>query len=314
MEQKYVPISNNKHIARDITELIGGTPMIRISKMSGSDDAAIYAKLEWYNIGGSVKDRMALYIIEDAEKSGKLKDGKTIIEATSGNTGISYAMIAAAKGYKIKIVLSESVSIERRKIIKAYGAELVLSPGDKGTGGAIELKRKIVAENRDKYVDLDQFSNQANILAHYETTGKEIIDQTDGDVDMVVMGLGTGGTGVGVSKRLKEHNRDIKTVGVIPKLGFSIQGLRNPKDTFPTELHDEKYFDEIIEIQGEEIHETLKTARDLAKKDGLFVGMSSGAAMYIALKKAKELGKGKKIVVIFPDNGYKYLSTCLFED
>jgi len=314
MEQKYIPISNNKHIAKDITELIGGTPMIKISKISDPDDAAIYAKLEWYNIGGSVKDRMALHIIEDAEKNGKLKDGKTIIEATSGNTGISYAMIAAAKGYKIKIVLSESVSIERRKIIKAYGAELVLSPGDKGTGGAIELKRKIVAENRDKYVDLDQFSNQANILAHYETTGKEILDQTGGDVDMIVMGLGTGGTGVGVSKRLKEHNKDIKTVGVIPKLGFSIQGLRNPKDTFPTELHDDKYFDEVIEIQGEEIHETLKTARDLAKKEGLFVGMSSGAAMYVALKKAKELGNGKKIVVIFPDNGYKYLSTCLFED
>ncbi|MCK5234511.1 MAG: PLP-dependent cysteine synthase family protein, partial [Candidatus Aenigmarchaeota archaeon] len=272
MEQKYMPISKNRHIAKDITELIGGTPMIEISKMSSPDDATIYAKLEWFNIGGSVKDRMALHIIEDAEKSGKLKEGKTIIEATSGNTGISYAMIAASKGYKIKIVLSESVSIERRKIIKAYGAELVLSPGDKGTGGAIEIKRKIVAENRDKYVDLDQFSNQANILAHYETTGKEIIDQTGGDVDMIVMGLGTGGTGVGVSKRLKEHNEDIKTVGVIPKLGFSIQGLRNPKDTFPTELHDEKYFDEIVEIQGEEIHDTLKTARDLAKKEGLFVG------------------------------------------
>ena len=314
MEQKYMPISKNRHIAKDITELIGGTPMIEISKMPGPDDATIYAKLEWFNIGGSVKDRMALHIIEDAERSGKLEKDKTIIEATSGNTGISYAMIAASKGYKIKIVLSESVSVERRKIIKAYGAELVLSPGDKGTGGAIEIKRKIVAENRDKYVDLDQFSNQANILAHYETTGKEIIDQTGGDIDMIVIGLGTGGTGVGVSKRLKEHNKDIKTVGVIPKLGFSIQGLRNPKDTFPTELHDEKYFDEIVEIQGEEIHDTLKTARDLAKKEGLFVGMSSGAAMYVALNKAKELGKGKKIVVIFPDNGYKYLSTCLFED
>ncbi|MCK5290205.1 MAG: pyridoxal-phosphate dependent enzyme, partial [Candidatus Aenigmarchaeota archaeon] len=143
-----MPISKNRHIAKDITELIGGTPMIEISKMPGPDDATIYAKLEWFNIGGSVKDRMALHIIEDAERSGKLEKDKTIIEATSGNTGISYAMIAASKGYKIKIVLSESVSIERRKIIKAYGAELVLSPGDKGTGGAIELKRKIVAENR----------------------------------------------------------------------------------------------------------------------------------------------------------------------
>ncbi|NOQ55509.1 MAG: pyridoxal-phosphate dependent enzyme, partial [Nanohaloarchaea archaeon] len=275
-------------ITQNITELIGHTPMIKIQNMVGVNAAEICAKLEWFNAGGSVKDRMALYIIEDAEKKGKLKKNKTIIEATSGNTGISYAMIAAMKGYKIEIVLPECVSVERRKIIKAYGAKLILSPGAKGTGGAIELKRKIISENEGKYVDLNQFCNQANILAHYETTGKEIIDQTDGKLDMVIMGLGTGGTGVGISKRMKEYNKDIKVVGVIPKLGFSVQGLRNPKESFPTELHDDMYFDEIVEITGDEIPATLEAGRDLAKKEGLFVGMSSGAAMYVAMKKARE--------------------------
>ena len=311
MEQKYDTATK---ITQSITELIGNTPMIKIQKMTDVGDAEICAKLEWFNVGGSVKDRMALYIIEDAERKGKLKKDKIIIEATSGNTGISYAMIAAMKGYKIEIVLPECVSVERRKIIKAYGAKLILSPGAKGTGGAIELKQKMIAENKDKYVDLNQFCNQANILAHYETTAKEIIDQTDGHVDMVIIGLGTGGTGVGISKRLKEYNKDIKVIGIIPKLGFSVQGLRNPKESFPTELHDDKYFDEIIEITGEEIPATLEAGRDLAINEGLFVGMSSGAAMYVAMKKAKELGKGKRIVVIFPDNGYKYLSTCLFEE
>ncbi|MCK5593676.1 MAG: cysteine synthase family protein [Candidatus Aenigmarchaeota archaeon] len=311
MEQKYDTATK---ITQSITELIGNTPMIKIQKMTDVGDAEICAKLEWFNVGGSVKDRMALYIIEDAERKGKLKKDKIIIEATSGNTGISYAMIAAMKGYKIEIVLPECVSVERRKIIKAYGAKLILSPGAKGTGGAIELKQKMIAENKDKYVDLNQFCNQANILAHYETTAKEIIEQTDGHVDMVIIGLGTGGTGVGISKRLKEYNKDIKVIGIIPKLGFSVQGLRNPKESFPTELHDDKYFDEIIEITGEEIPATLEAGRDLAINEGLFVGMSSGAAMYVAMNKAKELGKGKRIVVIFPDNGYKYLSTCLFEE
>lgn len=311
MEQKK---ETTTKITQSITELIGNTPLIKIQKMTGINDAEICAKLEWFNIGGSVKDRMALYIIEDAERTGKLKKDKTIIEATSGNTGISYAMIAAMKGYKIEIVLPECVSVERRKIIKAYGAKLILSPGAKGTGGAIELKQKIISENKDKYVDLNQFCNQANILAHYETTAKEIIDQTDGHVDMVIMGLGTGGTGVGISKRMKEYNKDIKVIGVIPKLGFSVQGLRNPKESFPTELHNDKYFDEIIEITGEEIPATLEAGRNLAKKEGLLVGMSSGAAMYVAQMKARELGAGKNIVVIFPDNGYKYLSTCLFEE
>ncbi|MEA3229387.1 MAG: cysteine synthase family protein [archaeon] len=314
MEQKYETVGKMRYIARNIMDLIGNTPMIKISNMTSEDYATIYAKLEWYNVGGSIKDRMALYIIEDAEMSGKLNREKTIIEATSGNTGIAYAMIAAVKKYKIKIVMPESVSIERRKIIKAYGAELVLSPGERGTAGAIELKKKMLSEEPDKYVDLDQFKNQHNILANYMTTGKEIIEQTEGKVDMVVAGIGTAGTSVGISKRMKEYNKDIKIVGIVPKLGICIQGLRNPKDSFPTELYDEKYFDEIIEISGDNITESFKMARELAKKEGLFVGMSSAVAMYVAKDKAKELGKDKNIVVIFPDNGDKYLSSCLFEE
>jgi cysteine synthase len=300
-------------VANDITELIGRTPMVKINKLTKPKDATIYAKLEWYNIGGSVKDRMALYILRKAEAEGKLKKKKTILEATSGNAGIALAMLAAVMGYKIILVMPESVSIERRKIIKAYGAELILSPGEKGTAGAIELKEKLLKENSKKYVEVNQFEDPANILAHYETTGKEILEQTGGKVDMVVVGVGTGGTGVGISKRVKEYNPKIKVVGVVPKLETNIQGLRNPKDRYPTKLFKEEYFDEIVEIGKNEIERTFEVARELAKKEGLLAGMSSGAIMYVALKKAKELGKGKTIVAVLPDGGERYLSTKLFE-
>lgn len=286
--------------------------MVKINKLVAKSDATIYAKLEEFNIGGSVKDRMALYLIEDAEKNGKLKE-KVLIEASSGNTGIAMAMIAAVKGYEIEIVIPESVSLERRKLIKAYGAKLILSPAAKGTGGAVEMKDKLIAENPEKYVNLDQFSNPANIKAHYETTANEIIEQTKGKLDMVVLGLGTAGTGVGVSKRLRKFNPRIKIIGVFPELGSAIQGLRHPKELNPTKLFDEKYFDEIIEIKKGEIPETFKIARLLANKEGILAGMSSGAAMYIAIKKAQELGTGKIIVTILPDTGERYLSTSLFE-
>jgi cysteine synthase len=300
-------------VANNITELIGRTPMVRINKLTGPNDATIYAKLEWYNIGGSVKDRMALYLIEFAEAAGRLKKDKTLLEATSGNTGIALAMIAAAKGYKLAIVMPESVSIERRKIIQAYGAELILSPGEKGTGGAVELKLKLLKENPEKYVDIDQFRDPANILAHYQTTGKEIIEQTNGKVDMIVVGVGTAGTGVGTSMRVKEYNRNIKIVGVMPKLGVSIQGIRNPNETYPTQLYRKESFDEIIEISNEEVNETFEVARKTAREEGLLVGMSSGAILHVAFKKAKQLGKGKIIVAILPDSGEKYLSTTLFQ-
>jgi len=300
-------------VANSIIDLIGKTPLVRINKLTGPEDATVYAKLEWYNIGGSVKDRMGLYLINYAEAAGKLKNDKTILEATSGNTGIALAMIAAAKGYKIAIVMPESVTVERRTLIRAYGAELILSPGEKGTGGAIEVKQKLLREHPDKYIDIDQFKDPANIVAHYETTGREILEQTKGDVDMIVVGVGTAGTGVGTSMRVKEFNPNIKVVGVMPKLGVSIQGLRNPDEPYPTQLFRRERFDEIIEITKEELPQTFEVARRLAREEGLIIGLSAGSIMYVALEKARALGKGKTIVAVLPDNGMKYLSTPLFE-
>ena len=300
-------------VAKDITGLIGKTPLLRINKLVGIDDAQLFAKLEWYNIGGSVKDRMSLYIIEQAEAAGRLDKDKTILEATSGNTGIALAMIAAAKGYRIKIVMPESVSVERRKIIQAYGAELVLSPGVHGTAGAIDVKLNLLREHPDEYVDVDQFKDPANILAHYQTTGNEIWEQTGGSINMVVVGVGTGGTGVGTSMRLKEYNPHISVVGVTPRLGVSIQGMRNPKENNPTQLFREKWFDEVIEVDEEEKKKAFETARLAARKEGLLVGMSAGAILEVAVRKASELGSDKCIVAVLPDSGEKYLSTPLFE-
>lgn len=301
------------NIANNVLDLIGNTPMVKISKLVGENDATILAKLEWYNIGGSIKDRAALYLIKKAEEEGRMNPDKIILEATSGNTGIALAMISAVKGYKVAIVLPESVSVERRKIIKAYGAELILSSATKGTGGAIELKQHLLKENPDKYVDINQFKDPANILAHYETTGKEILEQSDEKVDMIVVGVGTAGTGVGISKRVKEFNPNIRIVGMTPKLGVSIQGLRNPKESYSTQLFNRDAFNEIIEITQEEMQTIFEVTRKLAREEGLFVGLSAGAIMYVALKKAKELGRGKVIVAVLPDSGMKYLSTTLFE-
>lgn len=301
-------------IASNIIDLIGETPLVRMNRIINKDWAAVYAKLEWYNIGGSVKDRMAKYLIEYAESAGILNQGKVILEATSGNTGIALAMIAAAKGYKITLTMPESVSIERRKIIKAYGAELILSPGAKGTGGAVELKQQMIKKEPNRYVDIDQFKDPANIMAHYQTTGKEIIEQSNGKLDMVVVGVGTAGTGLGVSRRVKEYNHEIKIVGVIPKLGVSLQGLRNPKEPYPTQLFKKEHFDKIVEITSDEMPDIFKTARGLAEKEGLLVGISSGAIMYEALKQAEKIGKGKTIIAILPDSGMKYLSTGLFKE
>ncbi|MFX1464848.1 MAG: PLP-dependent cysteine synthase family protein [Promethearchaeota archaeon] len=300
-------------VANSITDLIGKTPLLKINNLTDPNRATVYAKLEWYNIGGSVKDRMALYLLEYANVAGKLSNSKTILEATSGNTGIALAMIAAAKGYKIAIVMPESVSVERRRVIKAYGAELILSPGVKGTGGAVELKQELLRENPDKYIDIDQFKDPANILAHYETTGKEILEQTKGKVNMIVVGIGTAGTGVGTSLRVKEHDPKIKIIGVMPKLGISVQGLRNPGEPYPTQLFRRECFDEIIEISKEELPKTFEVARRVAKEEGLLIGLSAASIMYIALQKAKELGEGKTVVAILPDDGMKYLSTSLFK-
>ena len=300
-------------ITRNISELIGNTPMIRINKLTGPDDAPVFAKLEMFNVGGSVKDRAALSLIEIAEASGILTKDKTILEATSGNTGIALAMIGAYKGYKVTIIMSESASMERRKIIKAYGAELLLTPGEKGTAGAIELKEKLVAENPGKYVPTDQFSNPANIFAHYTGTANEIIRQMDGKIDMVVMTVGTGGTSSGIALRMKEFNSGIRIVGVTPALGVKIQGIRNPKEPNPSRLVRLDYFDEFIELDENMKKASFETGRKAASSEGLLLGQSSACALHIALQKAKEMGPGKNIVVIFPDNGFKYLSTDLFE-
>ena len=300
-------------IYKNVLNLIGNTPIVKINKLTGENDAMVLAKLEEYNIGGSIKSVMALRMIEGAEKSGKLNKNKTIIESSSGNTGIAMSIIAAVKGYKITIIIPASVSVERRKLIKAYGAELILSPGEKGTDGATEMKKRLIAENYGKYADLDQFKNPANVLAHYNITGKEILAQTEGKVDMVVLGIGTAGTGVGVSKCLKEYNAKIKIVGVMPEIGAKIQGLRNSEELKQTDLFQNNAFDEIIEIKKELVPKVFTISKMLAQKEGILAGISSGAAMYIALQKAKELKKGKTIVVILPDNGERYLSTDLFE-
>ena len=299
-------------VANSITDLIGNTPLLRINRLTGPNDATVYAKLEWYNIGGSVKDRMALYLIEHAESAGRLSRDKTLLEATSGNTGIALAMIAAAKGYRIAIVMPESVSLERRKIISAYGAELILSPGAKGTGGAVELKLRLLKEHPNDYIDIDQFRDPANILAHYQTTGKEILRQTNGKVDMIVVGIGTAGTGVGTSMRVKQYNPDIRIVGVMPRLGVGIQGLRNPRELYPTQLFRSEHFDEVAEISKEELPSTFEVARAASTQEGLLMGISSGAILHVALRKAKELHKGKTIVAVLPDGGDRYLTTSLF--
>ena len=299
-------------IAQGITELIGRTPLVRINRLTGPEDATIYAKLEWYNIGGSVKDRMALYLIEQAESAGRLVDGRRILEATSGNTGIALAMIAAAKGYPITITMPESVSVERRKILEAYGAELILTPGTQGTAGAIEGKKQLLRERPEGFVDLDQFSDPGNILAHYQTTGREILEQTGGRVDVIVVGVGTAGTGVGVSLRLREVQPSVQIVGVMPRLGFSIQGLRNPSEPNPTRLFRRESFDEVVEIPQGATPAICDVARRAAREEGLLIGLSSGAILGVALRKARDLGQGKTVVAVLPDHGTRYLSTDLF--
>lgn len=296
-----------------ILDLIGHTPMVKINKMVGPEDAEIYAKLEKMSVGGSVKDRLGLYLIMEAEKKYPDIKDRTIIEATSGSTGIALAMIGAMKGYKVAIVMPESVSLERRKIIKAYGAELILSPGAEGTGGAIAIKKEMIAKEPEKYAPVDQHESPANAQGHFETTAEEIMQDTGGNIDMVVIAVGTAGTGIGISRKLKAHDPNIKIVGVTPQLGTSIQGLRNPKEKNGSQIFDESYFDEIIEITPEEVPVTHEFSRRLAREEGILSGMSSGVAMYAAVQKAQILGKGKKIVTLLADSGERYLSTDLFD-
>lgn len=296
-------------IADNILELIGNTPMVRINKMNTNPNVEMFAKLEGFNPTGSIKDRIALKMIEQAEIEGKLKPGKIIIEATSGNTGIGLAMIGRAKGYPVVIVMSAAVSVERRKMIKAFGAEVVLTAPELGTDGAITKVREMLRDEPDKYFNCDQFSNQYNKLAHYKGTAEEIWKQTKGRITHFVSSLGTSGTLMGVGKALKEKNPDIKIIEAHPELGHYIQGLKNMKEAIVPEIYDPDMIDEHIYIGSEEAFET---ARKIVSEESIFVGMSSGAAMLAALKILPGLNEGC-IVVIFPDRGEKYLSTKLFD-
>ena len=296
-------------VFENVTELIGKTPLVKINRMSPNPDVKIYAKLEKFNPGGSVKDRIAANLIEDAERRGVLTKDKTIIEATSGNTGIGLALVALVKGYKATLVMPDTMSLERRKILKAYGVELILTPGEKKTDGAIEKARELMEKYPDKYVMPDQYSNNANFEAHYKTTAEEIIRDVGEELAAFVASIGTSGTIVGVGKRLKEHDSRVQVVGVEPQPGHAIPGLKNMDVEKIPGIYETKVIDEIINVFDEQAEELTK---ELARKEGLFVGPSSGAAMYGAMRKAKHLDSGT-VVVLFPDGGEKYLSTGFFD-
>jgi cysteine synthase len=292
---------------KTILDLIGNTPLMRIQRLNVNSNVEIYLKLEKNNPGGSIKDRAARYMIEQAEKAGQLTAGKTVIEATSGNTGIGIALVCRVKGYNAVIVMPETMSMERRQILISMGAKVLLSEGAKGMDGARDLAREISAKKPGKYFMPNQFANPANVQAHYETTAPEIWRDTDGKVTHLVVGMGTTGTLVGISKRLKEFNQKIQIIGVRPEPGSSIQGLKDPKAKHIPKIWDPKAADEILYVNASVAD---NTARLLALEEGIFVGPSSGAAFYIAQQKAKQLRSGV-IVCIAPDGGERYLSTTL---
>ena len=292
-----------------VVDCIGNTPLVEIRNINPNPNVKIFAKLEGSNPGGSVKDRPAYYMIKTAEEDGSLTRDRVILEATSGNTGIGLAMIAAAKGYRLKLTMPACVSMERRSILEALGAELVLTPAEQGTDGAIMAAHRIHKEAPEYYFMPNQFENPANINAHYETTGPEIISQTGGDIAAFVAGIGTTGTIMGVGRRLKEFSASVRVIGVEPYKGHKIQGLKNMTEAIVPGIFDPDKLDERIFIDDDTAYET---ARDLALKEGLFVGMSSGAAMAGAIEVAKRLSSGN-VVTLFPDRGDRYLSTALFK-
>lgn len=305
-------------IAKKLTELIGNTPLLELNKFSSLKglEQPIIAKIESFNPGGSVKDRVALAMIEDAEDKGLLKSGATIIEPTSGNTGVGLALVAAVKGYKLILTMPETMSIERRNLVKAYGATVKLTSGKEGMKGAI----KAAEELRDSIpgsIILQQFENQANPQKHYETTGKEIWRDTDGTVDIFVAGVGTGGTISGVGKYLKEQNPNVKVVAVEPTTSPVLSGgqsgphkIQGIGAGFIPSTYNSKYVDEIFQVDNDQ---AILTSRQLAQSEGLLVGISSGAAVFAAIELAKRSeNKGKRIVTLLPDTGERYLSTVLY--
>jgi len=296
-------------MAEDILQTIGNTPIVRINKLNPNKNTTIYAKLEGLNPTGSIKDRIALNMIQQAEIEGNLTKGKTIIEPTSGNTGVALAMIGIVKGYEVEIVMSDTVSVERIQMIKAFGAKVTLTEGKLGTDGAIRKARELVKEHPEKYFMPDQFSNEYNKIAHYRTTGEEIWKQTNGKIDYFVSSLGTSGTIMGVGKVLKEHNPQIKIVCAHPVKGHYIQGLKNMEEAIVPSIYDPSQIDITIMVKTEVAYEMT---RQIVRKEGISVGMSSGAAMYATVQIAKKIEFGT-IVVIFPDRGERYLSTKLFK-
>jgi cysteine synthase len=302
-------------VADSIVGLIGQTPIVKLNNITDENSADIYVKLEFFNPGSSVKDRIALAMIEAAEKEGKLEPGGTIVEPTSGNTGIGLAMVAAAKGYKTVIIMPETMSKERRNILRAYGAELILTPGPDGMKGAIKRAEELVKEKG--YFMPQQFENQANPEVHARTTGKEIVEQMKDGLDAFVSGVGTGGTVTGAGKVLKDAFKDIKVYAVEPTDSPVLSGgnpgshkIQGLGAGFVPSVLDTQVYDEVIQITNEEAFET---SREVAKTNGILGGISAGAAIAAAKKVAKELGKGKKVLAVFPDNGERYLSTPLYQ-
>ncbi len=292
----------------NILEAIGRTPLVRINRLNPKPEIPLYAKLEGFNPTGSIKDRIALKMIEQAEEDGSLVKGKTIIEPTSGNTGIGLAMIGAVKGYDVEIVMSEAVSVERRKMIEAFGGRITLTDPGEGTDGAIRKAHQLVRDYPDKYFMPNQFSNEYNKLAHYYTTANEIWEDTGGRVTHVVSAIGTSGTIMGVGMGLKSKNPDIKIVEAQPVRNHYIQGLKNMQEAIVPEIYDPSKIDRTVMIESES---AFDMARQIVHQEGIFVGMSSGAAMLAALETIRGLDEGF-VVVLFADRGEKYLSTNLF--
>lgn len=301
-------------VGNSVADLVGKTPLVKVNRLTGADDADVYLKLEYFNPGASVKDRIALAMIEAAEKSGGLQEGSTIIEPTSGNTGIGLAMIAAAKGYKAVLVMPDTMSSERRNLLRAYGADLVLTPGAEGMKGAIAKAGELSKENG--WFMPQQFNNEANPEIHRLTTGPEIADALD-KVDAFVSGIGTGGTITGAGSVLKERFPDVKIIAVEPTDSPVLSGgqpgphkIQGIGAGFIPEVLDTDIYDEIIQVTNDESYDT---ARRAAREEGILGGVSSGAAIFAALQVAKKLGKGKKVVAILPSNGERYLSTPLYQ-
>ena len=295
-----------------LLECTGNTPLLRLERIAKQyHPVEIYAKAEWFNPGGSVKDRPALNMILRGERSNALRPGKVILDATSGNTGIAYAMIGACRGYKVKLCLPSNASRERKHILRAYGAELVLTDPGMGSDGAIREAQRLYAEDPERYFYPDQYNNEANWKAHYETTGPEIIRQTGGQLTHFVAGLGTTGTFIGTARRLKEHDPSIRAISFQPDSGFhGLEGLKHLPTALVPGIYDAAVADENLEISTED---SYRMVRRLAREEGLLVGISSGAALVACLKVARRMSTGK-IVTVFPDSGDKYLSEKFWEE